>query len=196
MQNRSCFNRSTFLFGAGILWSLLLSGCEAEDLYSTRYPCRFIFNTQLHSTSKICTALTSYDEFVYVTVSASNGIYQVKATDRKNQTETTKLTTAKETYAYSSGIYLGANNGFILGLTNFNGPVAWDRQCPNCIDTYGNTDFPLSWSDTNVFEVKCAKCGRSYSLETGAITSGGKGEALMRYRVSYGGTGTLLTVGN
>ena len=72
--------------------------------------------------------------------------------DGKNQTETIILSTAKENYANYT--YLGAGNdpkdarknGFIMGLTNFSGPVAWDRQCPNCLEQYGGTNYPLEWT--------------------------------------------------
>lgn len=122
----------------------------------------------------------------------------------ENQTETIILSTAKENYANYT--YLGAGNdpkdarknGFIMGLTNFSGPVAWDRQCPNCLEQYGGTNYPLEWTG-NRQSVICDKCKRIYSLENGTITSGGKSKSdkpLMQYRVTYGGQGTDIYVGN
>lgn len=122
----------------------------------------------------------------------------------ENQTETIILSTAKENYANYT--YLGAGNdpkdarknGFIMGLTNFSGPVAWDRQCPNCLEQYGGTNYPLEWTG-NRQSVICDKCKRIYSLENGTITSGGKSKSdkpLMQYRVTYGGKGTDIYVGN
>lgn len=123
---------------------------------------------------------------------------------RENQTETIILTTAKENYTNYS--YLGAGNdpkdarknGFIMGLTNLSGPVAWDRQCPNCIEQYGGTNYPLEWTG-NRQSVICDKCKRIYSLEYGTITSGRKSKSdkpLMQYRITYGGKGTDIYVGN
>lgn len=122
----------------------------------------------------------------------------------ENQTETIILSTAKENYANYT--YLGVGNdpkdarknGFIMGLTNFSGPVAWDRQCPNCLEQYGGTNYPLEWTG-NRQSVICDKCKRIYSLENGTITSGGKSKSdkpLMQYRVTYGGQGTDIYVGN
>ena len=82
-----------------------------------------------------------------------------------------------------------------MGLTNFNGPVAYDGMCPNCIEQYASVDFPLSWN-TTVSEVKCNKCKRTYSLETGTITGGNNGKPLMRYLVNYIGPYSMLRIGN
>jgi nitrite reductase/ring-hydroxylating ferredoxin subunit len=90
---------------------------------------------------------------------------------------------------------LGANNGIIIGCSNFQGHVAWDRQCPNCITQYGGTNYPLELNGIRQ-SVMCKKCKRTYSLETGAITEGAKGEALMRYGIDYKGLGTPVSVGN
>lgn len=135
-----------------------------------------------------------------------NGAWNIYSTlnDGKNQTETIILSTAKENYANYT--YLGAGNdpkdakknGFIMGLSNFSGPVAWDRQCPNCLEQYGGTNYPLEWTG-NRQSVICDKCKRIYSLENGTITSGGKSKSdkpLMQYRVTYGGQGTDIYVGN
>lgn len=114
------------------------------------------------------------------------------------------LSTEKENYANYT--YLGAGNdpkdakknGFIMGLSNFSGHVAWDRQCPNCLEQYGGTNYPLEWTG-NRQSVICDKCKRIYSLENGSITSGGKSKSdkpLMQYRVTYGGKGTDIYVGN
>lgn len=122
----------------------------------------------------------------------------------ENQPETIILSTAKENYANYT--YLGAGNdpkdarknGFIMGLSNFSGPVAWDRQCPNCLEQYGGTNYPLEWTG-NRQSVICDKCKRIYSLENGTISSGGKSKSdkpLMQYRVTYGGKGTDIYVGN
>lgn len=85
-----------------------------------------------------------------------------------------------------------------MGLSNFSGSVAWDRQCPNCLEQYGGTNYPLEWTG-NRQSVICDKCKRIYSLENGTITSGGKSKSdkpLMQYRVTYSGKGTDIYVGN
>ena len=85
-----------------------------------------------------------------------------------------------------------------MGLSNFSGHVAWARQCPNCLEQYGGTNYPLEWTG-NRQSVICDKCKRIYSLENGTITSGGKSKndkALMKYIVDYHGTGSDIHVGN
>ena len=181
----------------------MLASCGAENSISRKYPCQFIFKTQYHTGTSIETALNNPGNYTFVSAKKVNGIWHIYSTlnDGKNHTEDIALTLATENYANYS--YLGAGsdtkdatkNGFILGTTNFNGAVAWDRQCPNCINQYNSTNFPLEWTG-NRQSVICSKCNRTYALETGAITSGDKGEALMRYYVSYAGIGSVLTVGN
>ncbi len=185
---------------------LLLGSCDAENSISTRYPCHFTFNTNLHPGTSIETALNGAGSYAMVSAQKGNGTWTILSTlnDGKNNTEKITLTTAKENYADYT--YLGAGkdtkdyskNGFILGLTNFYGYVAWDRQCLNCILQYGGINYPLEWTG-NRQQVICSKCKRVYSLETGAVESGRQGKedkALMRYQVSYGGLGSILKVGN
>ena len=184
----------------------LLCSCGAENSISTKYPCQFIFRTQYHPGTSIETALNGLGTYTMVSAKKVNGAWNIYSTlnDGKNKMETIILSTDKENYANYS--YLGAGNdtkdatknGFILGCTNFNGYVAWDRQCPNCITQYGGRNYPLEWTG-NRQSVICNKCKRTYALETGAITSGGQSkndEALMQYRVAYMGIGSILTVGN
>ena len=115
--------------------------------------------------------------------------------DGQNNPEDLTLTAQTEIYAFTGGIYLGANKSIIVGLTNFNGPLAYDGMCPNCIEQYASVDFPLSWNAV-VSEVKCNKCKRTYSLETGTITGGNNGKPLMRYLVNYTGPYSMLRIGN
>ena len=86
---------------------------------------------------------------------------------------------------------LGANNaiGLIVGMTNFNGLVAYDRICPNCTGMRA-----LAWSEENRQHVFCHSCKRTYDLETGTLVDGDDGDALLRYGCSF--NGTLLSVGN
>ena len=184
----------------------MLGACDAENSISTLYPCQFIFRTIYHPGTSIETALNGPGTYTQISAKKINGAWNIYSTlnDGKNQTETIVLSTAKENYANYT--YLGAGkdtkdvkkNGFILGCTNFSGPVAWDRQCPNCIQQYSGTNYPLEWTG-NRQSVICNKCHRIYSLENGTITSGGQGKddkSLMQYRVSYNGIGSILTVGN
>ncbi len=174
---------------------LSLCGCDAESLYSSDYACRFVFYTQYHSGCSIETALTGYGVYTMISASKRNGVWHIYSTlnDGNDETEDIILTTAVENYLDYTD--LGAANGIIVGLTNFNGIVAWDKQCSNCLRNYGGTNYALSWTG-NRQSVSCSRCGRTYSLETGGITEGEEGISLFRYRVSYSGTGSILTVGN
>lgn len=177
---------------------VMLVACDAENRISTRFPCNFYFNPKLHPGTSIETALTGLGSYTFISVK-NDGIWHIYSTinDGRNHTEDIKITTDRvegwdnriKTHA------LGANNGIIIGLSNFQGLVAWDRQCPNCITQYGGTNYPLELNGIRQ-SVLCKKCNRTYSLETGAITDGAKGDPLMGYGISYQGIGTPVKVWN
>ena len=178
----------------------MLSSCDAENSISTDYPCRFVFYANLHPGTSIETALNGAGTYTIITAKPINGIWHLYSTlnDGRNKTEDIAITTATEKYVTYGA--LGANNGIIIGCNGFGdeGYNAWDRQCPNCIRQYGGTNYPLNWNSEFRQNVDCAKCKRTYSLNTGAVVSGGqKGDKkLMGYRVSYDKLNQRITVGN
>lgn len=175
---------------------LLLCSCGGDDTISRRYPCRFTFHTEWHPTSMIVTALNTYNYFVRISMTTYHGAYVINSTDNNDKSESITLTNDVENLAYSGGIYLGAGGStgsIILGSTNFNGYVAWDGMCPNCVAT-SSSNSTLQWTDNDT-QVECPVCHRTYSLETGAILSGSDGDRLMQYIVNYVQNG-VLSVGN
>jgi hypothetical protein len=169
---------------------LLLLACKEDDPISRRYPCRFFFYHEPHSTSLIFSAYNAPGMYVYVyTTVETNGRRHVwaQSNDGKMPTEDNVISTDIELRA---PYMLGARNdlGLILGRTNFSGPTAYDRVCPNC---EGLT--PLHWTG-NRQQVECPRCKRTYDLETGVILSGDRGDALLRYGINF--DGNRLSVGN
>lgn len=199
--------RKTFSI-IGILFIVaVLSACSGEDTISRRYPCRFRYDTSLHRTGLIIDAMNNYLDFVKVQVTVyrrgtNADLHQVIATNRNGKTETTTLSTDWENYAYTPYVALGAagtQGAIFIGRTNFNGYRAYDAQCPNCTEQYNNLyKYTLTWTE-NGQELYCSNCKRTYSLETGAVTSNGKGKddhMLMTYIVTYNGLGSQLIAGN
>ena len=150
---------------------LLLCSCDAENTISTQYLCQFMFRTQYHLDCSIVTALSGAGTYTMVSAKRVNGVWNIYSTlnDGRNHTETIILSTAKENYANYSHMGAGSNttdatkNGFILGTTNFNGYAVWDRQCPNCIQQYGGTNYPLEWTGNRQSGV-CNTCKRVYGM--------------------------------
>lgn len=175
---------------------LMLSGC-AGDRISRSFACRFYYYMQYHNPSLVRTAALSTSTFVMVSVTrAANGAYTVSAVDQSGHSETVRLTNEVETRRYSTGIYLGAANGIILGCEGYdNRLVAYDRQCPNCISERGGRSYPLSFTGA-MSTVRCGVCGRTYDLYTGNVTAGGKSgdDRLMEYSATI--NGDMLYVGN
>ena len=160
------------------LWS-----CNAEDMISRNYSCRFLLDAQLHPTSKIVTAVNSPGYFVWVSFQRINGIvhFYVHPVDNSGDEEVILTTDRENQIEYM----LGAYNGIIIGCTNFNGLAAYDQQCPNCLEQTGFPKYPLTGVEKRPMQVECANCKRVYSLETGSSETGGT--PLYRYAVAIEG---------
>jgi hypothetical protein len=166
---------------------LLLTACDkAEDLVSRRNPCRFYFYYEQHPTSLLFSAFKSAGMWVFVSTDGDGykterHVY-VQANSSNAQIEDNVVRTDIERRA---PYMLGASNqiGLIAGRTNFNGPWAYDRICPNCEGMH-----PLNWNKTNRQHVDCMECKREYDLETGNIVSGNRGEGLLRYNFAFDGS--------
>ena len=76
------------------------------------------------------------------------------STDRENQQRCT----------------LGAGNCIIIGTSSYDNTfIAYEGQCPNCLNQYGGTRYPLSWQNN------------------GTVVSDGGGHQLYRYNAGFDG---------
>ena len=172
----------------GILGTALqcLTSCDAENSISKDYLCQFTFFCQNHSGNTLEIALKGLGSYTFVSVLYDKGWYiKSSPNDKRNYTEKIKITTAIEIQELKKTC-LGANNGIIIGHTNFGGIVAYDRQCPNCIKNYGGTNYPLEWNTKDYSKVVCKKFHRTYELENGIVENKQEGDVkLMKYPISY-----------
>lgn len=176
--------------GVILLLSLLFFGCtDGEERYNSTYPCQFTFNTQLHITSPLTRCLTNPGSFVRVDVKKEKGVFNLYIYSNSGK-EQEKLTLVTDRENYQMG-QVGANNSIIVGCSNFNGLKAYDAQCPNCLDEYTGINYPLTWTN-NGQAVECAKCKRTYQLNSEGITEDGL--RLIEYRIRF--DGKMLTVRN
>jgi len=163
-----------------------LSSCQVEDAISRNYRCYFIFDTSLHPLPCQLTAiLGNPGHFCMVESNMSGGVRHLKTTrNYDGAKEDILLRTEKEsqiTYA------LGANNCIIIGTSSYeNRLVAYDGQCPNCLKEHNDTNYPLTWQKSGL-QLHCAKCGRSYDVNNGVITSGDAGIQLSAYMAAFDG---------
>lgn len=177
--------RGIFLF----LMLTMLMACTEDTKYSRSYPCSFVFHAQYHTTSLLTRALGNAGSFVIVTATQRQGITHLMVTaGGSNETEDLAMTTAieNERTNYQN---MGANGSLIIGLSNFDGLKAYDRQCPNCLEKLGGNNHPLSFSD-NGQSVTCPKCHVVYNLNAeGMPINGQQGDhALLQYKIMYDGT--------
>lgn len=171
-------------------------GCDKDTMeYNSQYPCYFSFDTSLHNTSLLLSAVNPLSSgfFAMATkVSGTGTSYTVRVSLYGGQSQDDKVTTAEE---LRRSCVMGVDNGLIIGCSSLNDGVlyAFDLQCPNCLDTnYPVTKCPLTWARSGQW-VTCQDCHRSYDLNNGGIViDGPSGKKLIRYRTSY--DGRLLVV--
>lgn len=178
------------IVGIMVLLFTLLS-CGTDTQYSTSYPCSFYFDTSKHPTSILTRSLSNQGMWTFVWVRQQQGINHVMVTPNNGEpTEDIAMTTEIENHRVNYN-NLGANNGIIVGCSNFNGIRAYDRQCPHCLE--GSVKKALEWSKDKQM-VSCGKCGLTYMLETGNCTT--ESIRLLEYKVGYSGAGAPLRVYN
>jgi hypothetical protein len=165
---------------------VLLSACQGEEAISHNYRCYFIFDTSLHPLPcQLTGILGNPGHFCKVESSTSGGVRHLKTTrNYDGATEDIILRTEKESQVV---LALGANNCIIIGTSSYeNRLIAFDGQCSNCLKEKGGTNYPLTWQK-NGLQLHCAKCGRSYDVNNGVITSGDKGVQLSAYNAALDG---------
>lgn len=171
-----------------VIAMILLSGCSAEQQYSTQYACSFVFFASSHTTSCLTLSLGNPGQFVIVAPQTRQGVTHLMLTPNNGEAEDLPMTTAKENdrVSYQN---MGAQQRIIVGRSQFDGLKAYDGQCPNCMVEYGRTNFPLTWAD-NGQRLKCDKCSRKYDPNADGIPTDGQREGdvrLLQYRADYNG---------
>ena len=183
-----------------VLVLFLLPGCGGEQLYNLEYPVYFVFDTNLHPTSLISKLVENVNSFVIVSSSLNGRAHTLTMESNSGQKETLRIESEKENRAIVS---MGANNSLVLGCLFGLNPdgssadlysyVAFDRQCPACLDSHASTNFPLTWGE-NANTLTCSKCQRTYLL----LGAGGSsdGHRLKTYHMRYDKTQRIFYVTN
>ena len=152
----------------------LLAACSADEEYST-HACRFSYNNMIHN---------------YLVFENSAGL------------KSEKVETAEEVEAK---FILGLNNGIIVGFQTLNtegasrGFVAYDVQCPNCVNRTNNTANPnyrVTMENSGI--ATCSKCGKKYDMNNGGIILNGEegDRGLDKYVASTTGPNGVISVFN
>lgn len=172
--------------------ALLMVACsKSEERFSTTYPCHLVFDTSLYRADcKLTQCLSNPGMFVMVKKSVgANGAYALElAANDGEPVQKVYATTEKQKAGIGT---LGASDCIIVGCTNFNGLVAFDRQCPKCVEEKGAASYPLEFQDRGQ-TLKCSSCGASYGLQYDG--GGDNGYTLYRYKVRW--DGMVLSISN
>ena len=174
-----------------LLTVLLFAACAAEQQFTTKYPCSFVFLASNHPNSALTLSLGNAGQFCIVTPRIASGVTHLMLTPNYGSwtTEQTDIAMTiaieNERLSYDN---MGANRRLIIGMSNFNGLKAFDGQCPNCLEEGGSTNRPLSWADKGQM-LLCQRCSTKYNPNAdGVPVNGSEGTPrLLEYRVEYNG---------
>lgn len=176
----------------GLALALLCGACEGDYPYSRRYPCQLMLKYETHMTCMVFAAIKSPGMYVSITTKGDGrtAVRHVYVTSNEKGATTEDVIIRNDDENYRT-FQLGRSNdvGLIVGCTNFNGPVAYDRSCPNC-ESLEALNF-----DGNRQQVSCKGCKRLYMLDTGGIISGESGDALLPYSCQFNGAWLVVTNG-
>ena len=182
-----------------LLAMTLLSACKVEQQYDMGHPVEFIFKTDLHPTSLITRMIGNANSFLVIRSQRNNNVVTLHITGNHSESETITLTTDPENYSVRA---MGANNSIVVGCVfgysldsseNLCGYVAYDGQCPACLDNFAGTDFPLSFVE-NGLKMHCAQCARVYNLLSGGLSD--DGHRMKTYHARYDAVGQTFRVSN
>ena len=165
---------------------LCLSACSGEGNLYRDYPCSFTFDMTLHHLPcQLTGVIGSPGCYCQVETYVAQGVRHLKTTrNYDSATEDILLSAEKEK---SLRYELGANNCIIVGTSSFgDGLIAYEGQCANCLSELGGTRYPLTWQQ-NGTQLHCAKCGRSYDVNSGVLAAGSHGRGLYTYRAVIAG---------
>ena len=179
---------------------LLLAGCEADNEFST-HACRFSYNNMIHNDPTLASALdaNSRGVFCLITEYTRAGVRYLQFENNAGM-KSEKIETAAEVEAK---FILGLNNGIIVGFQTLNaddrngGFVAYDVQCPNCVERENNTANPnyrVTMESSGI--ATCSKCGKKYDMNnSGLVLNGEEGDrGLDKYVASTTGPSGVVSV--
>lgn len=158
----------------------------AENSIYRGHACYFIFDTTIHpAPCQLTVALGNTGQFMIIKTSLVKGVRHIQTTRNYDQaTEDIALTTQKES---NTSCILGANNAIIVGRSNYTGLLmAYEGQCPNCLNDFGGTNYPLTWSQ-NGLQLHCSRCQRAYDVSNGVVAAGEGGHPLYTYNAAFDG---------
>ena len=166
---------------------LLLTACTAEEQYSTKYSCNFIFYTRYHADCALTLVLGNPGQYVIVEPKFVAGVTHHVFTPNTGPWEQHQLDVAMTSAIENKRISydnMGANRRLIVGSSNFNGLKCYDGQCPNCLEQGGSVNRPLSWADDGK-KLRCPRCNIVYNPNAQGIPENGNEDTprLLEYRV-------------
>lgn len=178
--------------------AMLMASCGDTENEFSNYRCYLVFQNDRHQDMTLASALNPNAPGIFCRISfgAKDG---AQCYFFENNQGLTSYKAAMAPDLQRSNV-LGVYNesGVIVGYGNLNYPAtlyAYDSQCPNCYKATGKPAYRLVMN--NVGKATCNRCKREYDMNNGGIiSSGDKGDKMIRYRVTSAGQLGILTVTN
>lgn len=167
---------------------LTATSCNEELTFSRDYRVAFRFYTVYHPASVLTRCVDNPGMFCIVKSQLRGSVFHLLVTANDMQTtDDIAITSELETRLLSEQ-YMGANNALIVGCSLFDGPKAYDGQCPVCLRDKRGINYPLAFTGDGQ-TVECTKCKRTFNLRAeGAPNDGSEdGKALLQYPITVSG---------
>lgn len=179
------------------LTAFLTSCSDTENEFSS-YRCYLVFQNDRHQDMTLASSLNPNAPGIFCRVSfgAKNGAqcYFFESNQGLSSYKTAMATDLQRSNIV--GVY--NESGVIVGYGNINFPAtlyAYDSQCPNCYKDTGKPAYRLAMNSAGT--ASCKRCKREYDMNNGGIiSSGDKGDKMIRYRAAAAGPLGTLTVTN
>jgi len=175
------------LVAALIILSFSVSSCKDEisNIYSTKYPVRFVF--EVASSSELFNAMGNPGQFV--TIRPLNGKVKISNTLQSHEYSLSQIGYSAFEFGLG-GLIVGTSSS--PNMSNVFEPVAYDLACPNC----DRQTYRLQVKDNGT--ALCSHCGNSYDLNNNGwiitVTDDSKQyRGLYRYRIAYNGMTISVT---
>lgn len=177
--------------------ALFISCGDTENEFSN-YRCYFIFQNDRHQDITLASALNRDAPGTFCRISFGVRSGAETYFFESNQGQSSYKTATALDLQRSNILGLYNQSGIIVGYGTLDMPrtlYAYDSQCPNCYKTTNRPAYQLSMSSSG--SATCRNCRRVYDMNNGGIiSSGDKGDKMIRYRATSAGPLATLSVTN
>ena len=118
---------------------LVANSCKEDEIFSRDYRVAFRFYTAYHSASILTRSIDNRGMFCIVKSQLRGSVFHLLITSNDMKTTEDLPITAEVERRTIAAAYMGAGNALFIGCSQFDGPKAYDGQCP--VTPYTSTEL-------------------------------------------------------